>query len=226
MSNVNIVVDYFHEEFKRSEVAKQYVKSRGLTKETVVKFKIGYAPSHPKYGERFRNRIIFPIWDQRGILVGWTGRTLVNDDAKYVNVKESLSFKKNRLLYAYNFAVDSIFETQAAVLCEGQMDAITMHQFGITNAVASSGTSSFRLAAACLLARFARRVYLVFDGDQAGRDAAIASQKHLNDVGVTDVIDVVLPEGEDPASLLTKYDKNYFLRLLYDARQNREASQT
>ena len=104
------------------------------------------------------------------------------------------------------------------------MDAITMHQFGITNAVASSGTSSFRLAAACLLARFAQRVYLVFDGDQAGRNAAIASQKYLNDVGITDVIDVILPEGEDPASLLIQYGKKHFWGLFYDAKQNRKTS--
>jgi len=222
MNELEIAVDYFHDEFKKSDGAKQYAKSRGLTKEIITKFKIGYAPPNPKYAPRFRNRLIFPIWEQRGNLVGWTGRTLVNAPAKYVNVKESLTFKKSRLLYAYNFARDSIYENQAAVLCEGQMDAIMLHQYGITNAVASGGTSSFRVTTACLLSRYARRVYIVFDGDQAGRDAALAAEKHLTDAGVLDIIHVPLPDKEDPASILLNQGKEHFLGLLNDARQNRK----
>jgi len=223
MSKVDIVVDYFHAEFKKSETAKLYAKARGISKESVIKFKIGYAPVDTKYAPRFRNRLIFPIWNTQGILVGWTGRTLVNDDAKYINVKESAVFKKNRLLYAYNFASPSIFKTGAVILCEGQMDVLILHQFGITNAVATSGTS-FKIPAACLLTRYAKRVYLVFDGDQPGRDASLAAAKYLGDIGGIDIVDVVLPEGEDPASILVQYGRRYFLELLHDARQNRKTS--
>ena len=222
MSDIVTITNYFHNEFKHSDVAKSYVKSRGISKDIAIQFKIGYAPPEPKYAKRFNNRIIFPIWDQQGTEVGWTGRTLVRASAKYVNVKESALFKKSRLLYGYNFAIESMYKTKAAILCEGQTDIVTMCQFGITNAVASSGVTSFKTAAACLLSRYATRIYIVFDADEAGEIASLAAEKYLREVGVTDIIPVTLPKNEDPASILTKYGKNYYLGLLDVARKNRK----
>ena len=216
---VEDVIDYYHVELKNSEFVKEYLRSRDITKDTIIKFKLGYAPAEPKYAPRFRDRLIFPIWDQQGYAVGWTGRTLVNAPAKYLNTRESQVFKKSKLLYAYNFAKETIFMTQAVILVEGQMDAITLYQFGFKNTVASSGTSSFRTAAAVLLARYAKRVYVVFDADDAGKKAARAAHVHLTEAGVTDIITVNLPEGEDPASYILKYGKQSFLGLLHESRQ-------
>lgn len=216
---VGEVLNYYHEILKESSMAKEYLRSRGLTKDTVVKFKIGYAPHEPKYAPRFHDRIIFPIWDQQGYSVGWTGRTLINAPAKYLNTRESSIFKKSRLLYAYNLAKESIFKTKAAILTEGQMDVITLHQYGITNVVASSGTSSFRATTAALLARYAQRVYIIFDGDDAGIKASRAARVHLEEAGVSNIVTVHLPEGEDPASYILKYGKSKFLGVLNESRQ-------
>lgn len=219
MSKVSEVVDYYHLQLGASEEAQQYLKSRGITTDTIAKFQLGYCPAETEFVPRFRNRIIFPIWDQQGVLVGWTGRTLVGDPAKYVNVKESAVFKKSRLLYAYNFAKPYIIKRGTVVLVEGQMDVLMLHQEGILNTVASSGTASFKSAAANLLVRYDPRVYIVFDGDTAGIKAATSAEVHLKNAGVKEVITVLLPEGEDPASFVLKHGRQEFLWLLNDTRQ-------
>ena len=218
MSKLQEVVDYCHLQLGESEAAKQYLQSRGITAETIDKFQLGYCPAEPEYVPRFRNRIIFPIWHHQGELVGWTGRTLVGDPAKYVNVKESALFKKSRLLYAYNFAKPHIIKKGFVVLVEGQMDAIMLHQAGIKFVVASSGTASFKTAAAGILARYDPYVFIVFDGDEAGAKASIAAEVHLKSVGITDITIVTLPEGEDPASFVLKRGRQEFLWLIHDTR--------
>ncbi len=219
MSKLQEVVDYCHLQLGKSEEAKQYLQSRGITAETIAKFQLGYCPPNPEYVPRFRNRIIFPIWDHQGELVGWTGRTLVGDPAKYVNVKESALFKKSRLLYAYNFAKPHIIEKGFVILVEGQMDVLMLHQTGIDFAVASSGTASFKTAAAGILARYDPYVFVVFDGDEAGAKASISAEVHLKSVGITDVTIVKLPDGEDPASFILKHGRQKFLWLVHDTRQ-------
>lgn len=214
MNNLAKVLDYFRIELEKSNIARQYLKSRGIEAETIYKFQLGYCPGDPKFVPRFRDRIIFPIWDQHSELVGWTGRTLVNAPAKYVNVKESVLYKKSRLLYAYNFAKASIIDTGEVILVEGQMDALILHQVGFTNTVATSGTASFKLAAASLVARYDPKVFIVFDGDSAGIKAAVSAEVHLKSVGVTNVVNVQLPEGEDPASFVLKKGRHAFLKLL------------
>ena len=216
MSKVDEMIDYFHTELKTSKVAKDYLKSRKINKDTVLKFKLGYCPHTPKYVyiERFRDRLMFPIWNQQGLAVGWIGRTLVDDRKKYVNVRESALFKKNRLLYGYNFAKEHIITTGKVILVEGQMDVVTLFQEGILNVVASSGTSSFKNAGACLLGRYDPHVYIVFDEDDAGRKARVAAEKSLDTIGITNTTIVKLPEKEDPASYIFKYGKQKFLGLL------------
>ncbi|MBU0846995.1 toprim domain-containing protein [Patescibacteria group bacterium] len=207
-------VDYYHEELKKSNIAKDYLKSRGLTKESIVKFKLGYAPPNPEIGGRFHDRIIFPIWDPHGVPVGWTARTLIGASAKYLNVKESGIFQKSRLLYLYHLTKKAIVKTRAAVLVEGQMDAIILYQHNILNVVASSSTA-FKPAAACLLARYVSKVYVVYDPDDAGVRARTKVEKVLNDIDPElKVIIVKLPGGEDPASFVLKYGREKFLDLL------------
>lgn len=222
--SVDTIINYYHDELKNSQVAKDYLKSRGVLKESVIKFKLGYCPPVSKYGDKdkFTNRIIFPIWDSRGVAVGWTGRTLLKGDRKYNptyrNVRESADFKKKRILYAFNFAKEEIFNTETAILVEGQMDVVMLHQHGFLNTVATSGTSMFKLPAASLLARYGQKVYIVFDGDDSGRKATTAAEVLLKQVGVSEVFTVELPDKEDPASFILKYGKFKFEELLNEPR--------
>lgn len=208
-------VQYFCEEFQKSDSVQQYVKSRGINNAIAEQFRLGYCPPTPEYSvlQRFHDRLIFPIWDQHSHLVGWTGRTLISAPAKYLNVYDSLIFKKMRILYAYNFAKATIFQTKEAILVEGQTDAIALHQEGIINTVASSGASSFQEVSARLLARLAQKVYIIFDGDEPGIKAALAAKIHLTNVGVDDITIVELPTGEDPASYILKHGKYQFMEL-------------
>jgi len=219
---VRDVVSYYHEQLKLSDTAKDYLHSRGLTDKTIDHFHIGYAPHEPKYAPRFRDRVIFPIYDQQGYPVGWTGRTLVGSHAKYLNTRDSIIFKKNRLLYAYNCAKETIFKTQEAILTEGQMDVVTLHQEGFTNAVATSGTSAFRRKGevapiALLLGRYARKVYIVYDEDDAGIAARRAAIVHLTKAGIPNIVIVTLPAKEDPASYILKYGAVKFTEVLHGA---------
>ena len=218
IDKIQQAIDYYHGELKASGKVKDYVKSRGITKESVVKYRLGYAPTYPVIGRRFHNRLIFPIHFPFGDPVGWTSRTLIDAPAKYVNVKESAEFQKGRLLYLYHLAKSAIMKTGTAVLVEGQMDAIILQQFGILNTVASSGTA-FKPAAARILSRYAKKVYIVFDADDAGNKARVAAQKYLEEVYVDDdlsmrIVVVDLPEGEDPASFVLSYGKDSFISLL------------
>jgi len=217
LNKIQQAIDYFHEELKKNVDVKDYLKSRGILKESVIKYHLGYVPSNPTIGKRFHDRLIFPIYDQYGTPVGWTARTLINASAKYVNVKESAEFQKGRFLYPYHFAKKAIFKKEVAILVEGQMDAIILRQFGLLNTVAASGTA-FKPAAARLLARYAKKVYVVLDADDAGSRAQLKAQKYLEEVGV-EVILVDLPESEDPASFILKYGKEEFIQLIRNSKK-------
>lgn len=213
---VQQAIDYYCKELKKSQVAKDYLKSRGITKESVIKFQLGYAPTDCKIASRFRNRIIFPIWDIYGRPIGWTGRTVSGVLPKYNNVKESAIFRKGRILYLYHIAKQAIAASGWAILVEGQMDALTLHQAGLINTVASSGTA-FKESAANILARYAERVYTIFDADNAGELAKLKATKLLKSANV-DVYTVTIPEGaDDPDMYLRKYGKPSFMGLLKNA---------
>ncbi len=217
IAKIQKAIDYYHSELKRMNNVKAYVKSRGISKESVIKYQLGYASSRPKIGNRFHDRLIFPIHFPFGEPAGWTSRTLINAPAKYVNVKESAEFQKGRLLYMYHLAKKAIIKTGAAILVEGQMDAIILRQFGLLNTVASSGVA-FKPAAARVLSRYAKKVYVVFDADDAGKKAKLKAQKYLEEIypeeAKIQVVIVDLPEGEDPASFMLKYGKDAFISLL------------
>jgi len=215
MSNINTIIDYYHSCFKQSDKVKNYAKMRKISKESVIKFKLGYCPPNSQHAPEFVDRLIFPIWDAHGTTVGWTGRAISPEQSpKYRNVKESIYYKKSRILYNYNLAKLDIFKKQEAILVEGQLDVIMLSQIGIINVVASSGTGAFKVDAASLLARYAKKVYVVFDADSAGILAADGAKLHLQTVGVPEIILITLPKGHDPASYIIEFGKESFMRLL------------
>ncbi len=205
--------------------ALQYLLGRGLAKKTVADFFLGYAPGGGRVlvdflrrrgvasalmveaglavvddaGEmfdRFRGRVMFPIADGQGRFVGFGGRATGSAQPKYLNSPETALFRKGHLLYAYDRARQAIRKSGRTLLLEGYMDAIALHQHGFANAVAGLGTA-LTGEQASLLSRVASEVVIVYDGDDAGRSAAVRSAETLRQAGVA-VRVAVLPQGVDP----------------------------
>lgn len=207
--------------------ALKYARDRGLTDETIKKWKVGYAPDawdtlrkflqkkgfkeeemrtagltvSGKRGDydRFRNRLMFPIMDHYGGIVGFTGRIMPGSDsdtAKYLNTPETPVFHKSSVVFGLQEAKQDIREAGAALLVEGQMDCISAHQAGIKTAVATSGTA-FTSKHAELLKRYAPNLILAFDDDEAGHEAAKRAAVVALAADVT-VRMMQIPSGKDP----------------------------
>ncbi len=158
------------------------------------------------YYDLFRNRLMIPICDDQGRVIAFGGRTLANDDAKYVNSPETPIYTKGRHLYAFNLAKETIKAQDAVIVVEGYFDAITPHQFGFTNTVATLGTALTEVQARSLV-RYteSKRVYLAFDADPAGIKAVERGVETLKQVaeGVGIELRVIrIPGAKDPDECL------------------------
>lgn len=154
--------------------------------------------------DRFRNRVMFPIRDEQGRVVGFSGRVLREEDspAKYLNSPETPIFRKSRILFALDRARRDIIDRRRAVLCEGQIDVLRCHLAGITHAVAAQGTAVTEDHAR-ILKRYADEVVLMLDADRAGENAAIRSAEILLRAGLVPRC-AWLPAGDDPDSLILR----------------------
>ena len=167
--------------------------------------------------DRFRNRVMFPICDQMGRVIGFSGRIMnkAEKGAKYVNSPETLLFHKSRILFAFDKARKAIVDSRQAIVVEGQIDAIRCHQAGLINVVASQGTALTENHAR-LIKRYADEVVLVLDADAAGIKAALASSEIF--IGVELSVRVVtLPEKEDPDSLIKKNGADVLISMVKEA---------
>lgn len=220
--------ELFRRQLARSEVPRAYLARRRIPEELVERFGLGYAldgwrglvealsPRVPmdelvaaglvgrrerdgRPYDRFRHRLVFPIHDAAGRLVGFGGRTLGDDRAKYINTSETERFHKGRLLYGLHLAKRSMRETGAALLVEGYFDVLAAAASGVEWAVAGMGTA-LTPEQARLLARYADEVVLGYDGDEAGETAAQRSLPLLLKEGLA-VRRARFGEGEDPDSL-------------------------
>ncbi|MDS1029476.1 DNA primase [Bacillota bacterium LX-D] len=225
--------------------AKAYLTERGLDQEILQKFMLGYAPDSwngflkllqsrgytpaeavqaglvtPReksngYYDRFRSRIMYPIFDLRGRIIGFGGRVFKGGEPKYLNSPETKIFQKKFNLYGLKAALPAIRQTGKAILMEGYMDVITAHQYGFTNAVASLGTA-FSREQAQLLARYAQEIIISYDSDQAGQQATLRSIEILE--GIEAKIKVLeIPAGKDPDEYLHKKGAEEFAKLLQKA---------
>lgn len=231
---------YYNQLFNSNgKEALSYLISRGLDKRTIKTFGLGYAPNSwnsiiefltqqgyernliiksglaienkGRIYDRFRNRVIFPIIDHRDRVVGFGGRILGDGMPKYLNSPDSPVFDKSNTLFGINIVkrqrpIDSI------IVVEGYMDVITLHQFGIKNAVASLGTSLTE-GQARLLRRYTKDVYIAYDGDSAGQQATLRGLDILNKAGCK-VRVIRFPEGMDPDELLRTKGREYFFKLI------------
>ncbi len=225
--------------------ALDYLTGRGLSIATIRHFGLGAAPDgwdnlikHLKglgysipdmiqanvvgksqrgtYYDRFRKRVMFPIINIRGKIIGFSGRAMPGEDkvgGKYVNTSDTPVYKKSENLFAMNFAKNHC--DQRVILVEGNMDVISLHQAGFENAVAALGTS-FTNEQAKLLSRYTKEIVLIMDSDAAGQKAARRAGEILGSTGL-DVRVVVLPDGKDPDEYIKKHGAARFKALLEGA---------
>jgi len=226
------------------ERARKYVEDRGISKETADQFRLGWAPAEwdilvgaaqkesvhfdhlvklglliqkeqGGYYDRFRERLIFPVIDAMGRVIGFGGRTLGDDPAKYLNSPESVLFDKSRALYGIHVAKDSIVKARSAIVVEGYTDCIMAHQFGLTNVVATLGTA-LTTEHAQALSRYADEIVLVFDSDMAGAKAADRAIEIFFGQQI-EVKLVSLPKGMDPCDYLLEYGRDSLTDLVGEA---------
>ncbi len=231
------------------EAALQYALGRGMPKSVLTKFGIGYAPESwdgliramqakgytkqelidsglvtvsRKNGaiyDRFRDRLMFPIIDVRGNVIGFGGRIMNSKDpdaAKYLNSPETRIFNKRKNLFGLNFAKKS--KLGYLILAEGYMDAIALHQYGFDCAVASLGTSLTQ-EHATLLGRYTEQVYLIYDSDEAGQRAAQRAIPILEKAGIRIKV-LKIRDAKDPDEFLKKFGAEKF-KLLLEESSNR-----
>jgi DNA primase len=235
-SALHDAASYYVEQLEKTPSALEYLENRGVTKATLQKWQIGFAPGPPAHGWRmvkdalekknytkdelfrvgliksteggkepfdvFRDRIMFPLFDQNGKVVAFSGRILSKDsDApKYVNSPETELYKKSELLFGYDKARQGIRQLNFSLIVEGQFDVVMAHQAGYSNTVAVSGTA-LTLHHVQLLERLSDRVVLALDADRAG----IAAMKRAADLMLRRGIDVKvaeMPLGKDPADII------------------------
>lgn len=227
---MRVALEFFRNEFQRSELAKSYCENRGLPPEILDSWEIGFAPEvdgalgtvlkkegitlaeakeiflveqDPSggYFDKFRGRLMFPIRDERGTLVAFGGRILGEGHPKYINSSDTPLFRKSRTLYGLHIAKDHL-KDKPIVLCEGYLDVIACHRAGIHTAVASLGTSLTEDHAK-LISRWTSNVTILYDADEAGQKAASRASEILSKEGLNVKI-AMMPPGEDPDTLLAK----------------------
>ncbi len=190
-----------------------HLAKRGVSREVLEKAGLALARERGGLFDRFRNRLMIPIYDRVGRVVGFGGRALVKEDnPKYLNTGETPVFHKSRLLYGLNWGRKAMQERGRAIVTEGYFDTIACHMAGFTEAVATLGTALGEDHVRALRP-LADKVYLVFDADSAGVNAALRSQALFRQAGV-DVRIVRLPPGHDPDTLLREGGTAAFERCL------------
>jgi DNA primase len=229
------------------QIARDYLTKRGVSPEAVKLFRLGYAPeawddtvnwakskSHDlalvekaglilrkeggeHYYDRFRGRLIFPICDEQGRMIGFSGRVLSGDEktAKYVNSPETPIFTKSRVFFGLDKSKRAILDAGFAVVCEGQLDLIACFMAGVQNVVAPQGTA-FTADHARIIKRYVDEVVLCFDSDEAGQNAAVRSLDHLLASGLA-VRVAVVPAPHDPDSFIKANGGEAFRQLVENA---------
>lgn len=165
------------------------------------------------YYDRFRGRLMFPIFDLRGNVIGFGGRVLDNSLPKYMNSPETLVYNKRRNLYALNFAKNS--SEKRIIVVEGYMDVISLYQFGIINTVASLGTALTE-SQGRLLKKYAEEIIISYDADTAGQEATMRGLNLLNDIGCNVKV-LVIPKGKDPDEFIKANGSEAFRKLVDNA---------
>lgn len=232
---------FYYKSMMENSIPKQYLSKRGINQKSINLFFIGYADENWKsfynelklkkmdikiaeelgliiktktgdYIDRFRNRIMFPILNTSKKIIGFGGRTIVDDSAKYLNSPESVVFKKGDNIYALDKIIENNIRNKVLIV-EGYMDVISLYQSGINYVVAGLGTAFTESQARLIKRYFRNNVYLCYDGDNAGVSATEKTNFVFNEISVKPNI-IMLPDKLDPDDYIKKYGLNEFNKLL------------
>jgi len=239
-----IAADYYQKNLflTQGKSALDYLLKRGFSKEIINKFELGYAlpgfehlvnvflskkitpaglfkaglasksTKTNKTIDYFRNRIIFPIFNLQGNIIAFGGRVLDDKLPKYINSPETLVYQKSKNLYGFFQAKKSIRKQNQVIVMEGYTDVLMAHQFGVDNAVASLGTA-LTVQQISFVKRFADEMIVAFDADTAGQSATLRSLSLIKKAGIK-VRVISLPANSDPADILLKKGKQFFINLI------------
>ena len=231
---------YFHDILlnkPEGEKALRYLEGRGVDRETMKQFMLGYAPPDLKellrllkdypsedlegcgiFSKRegrlhliLSGRITFPIFSPDGKVIAFGGRVLDDSTPKYINSWETALFRKGRILYGFHLAKKDIMEEKIAIIVEGYMDLIALHSAGIKNTVATLGTA-LTDEHLRLLKRYCEEIYLAFDSDSPGMSAALRASPLIEEAGLRAKV-ILIPEGYDPDTFLREKGKEAFEEL-------------
>ncbi|MCX6582118.1 MAG: DNA primase [Candidatus Aminicenantes bacterium] len=225
--------------------AMNYLRQRGISADTIRIFSLGYAenrwdglsnhlrrqscdmakavelglvirnPQKNSVYDRFRGRIIFPIYSESGALIAFGGRTIFDDPSKYLNSPDTPLYKKSNHLYGFNHAKDMIREKKSVVLVEGYFDMVSLYQNGAQNVVASLGTALTEQQI-YLLKRFCDAIYIYYDSDKAGIAAAVRAIEKMFEQNINPYI-IAAADAKDPDDLIRQKGLKAFLQLLEQA---------
>ena len=239
----SFTAEYYHKKLYEpsSKIAQEYVKKRQLNNETLQSFKIGFSGKfdelyqalkkegfndeeilesglvnkneNGKYIDRYRNRLMIPILDERNRVIAFGGRVLDDSKPKYINSPENIVYIKGRHLFGLNVAKKG--DTKRLLIVEGYMDAISLHQRGITSVVASLGTA-LTTSQGWLLRKNCEQVILGFDSDGAGQTAILRAMEVMQNMGC-DMRVLQMTGAKDPDEYVLKYGAVRFQKLLDDA---------
>ena len=239
----SFTAEYYHKKLyqKESKIAQEYIKQRKLNNETLESFKIGFSGNFDElyqalkkegfkdeeilesglvnknekgmYIDRYRNRLMIPIQDERGRVIAFGGRVLDDSKPKYINSPENIVYSKGRHLFGLNIAKKG--DTKKLLIVEGYMDAISLHQRGITNVVAALGTA-LTPNQGWLLRKNAEQIILGFDSDGAGQTAIMRAMEVMQNMGC-DMRVLQLEGAKDPDEFIVKYGTARFQKALDDA---------
>ncbi|MEW6455968.1 MAG: DNA primase [Acidobacteriota bacterium] len=220
--------------------ALKYLEKRGISKNTIEEFQIGYASKNPyflvnifkkmstpmdlllksglivpasnDYMDRFKGRIIFPIKNEIGNVVGFGGRAISEENPKYLNSPETPLYSKRRNLFRLDLAKKAIKEKEYVILVEGYFDLISIYSNGFKNALASLGTS-LTPEQVSLIKRFTDKIYVCYDRDEAGVQATIRALPIIFEIGLIPRI-ILIEEGTDPDKFINKYGAGEFKKAI------------
>ena len=239
----NFAADFYHKKLYKpeSKIGQEYIKQRKLNNETLESFKLGFSGrfdelykalkeegfkdeeilesglvnknDRGQYIDRYRNRLMIPIFDERNRVIGFGGRVLDNSKPKYINSPENIVYSKGRNLFGLNVAKRG--DTKKLLIVEGYMDVISLHQRGITNVVAALGTA-LTTGQGWLLRKNTEQVILGFDADEAGQTAIIRAMDVMKNMGC-DIRVLQMTDAKDPDEFILKYGSARFKKLLDEA---------
>ncbi|MEI8215658.1 MAG: DNA primase [Eubacteriales bacterium] len=238
--NREAAIFFFKELKKEGNKGLAYMESRGINQQTLKAFGVGYANSNwddlvkymaskeisrdslielgliskskEKFYDKYRNRVIFPIINTRGKVIGFGGRAIDGENPKYLNSSESIVFSKKNNLYGINICKQELGKKNYVIVVEGYMDVISLNQSGIKNCVASLGTA-LTLNQAQMIKRYTDNVVLAYDSDTAGVAATLRAMEILDSIGCKIKI-LKMDNEKDPDEFIRKHGKDKFLELV------------